>query len=146
MLDKLGGTGFGDSPQIGDQIVTAHTDTVVSDSDRPVFFIKADPNFQIGITTQQAGITQHIVAQLINRIAGIGDQLTQENFRMRIERMDHQVQQLLHLRLEPHNLFWFTILSNYLVHSFGSHNQPILNIYPLAWSSSTDTRACKRSQ
>jgi hypothetical protein len=99
VLHEVGGAGLGDGAQVGDDVVAAHADAVVFEGDGGVL-VEAHADFQVGVAFEQLRLGQGFEAQLVGGVGGVGDQLAQEDFLVGIQRVDHEVQQLLHLGLE----------------------------------------------
>ena len=90
------GAGFGDGAEMVDNLFPVHTDTVIGDGQGAVVFIKRNPHAQLAVSLIQIRLRQRAETQLIGRIRGVGNQLTQKDFFVGIEGMDHQVQKLLY--------------------------------------------------
>ena len=88
-------TGRGDHAQIVFQVLLAHTDAVVGDRQGPRFGIGFDLDLEVAPVHPHFVIGQRQIAQFILGIAGVGDQLPQENFLVGVDRVDHQIQQTL---------------------------------------------------
>ncbi len=58
VLHEIGSAGFGDGPQVGDRILTAHADTVVFEGDGLGVFVEAHADFQFGAAFQQLRLGQ----------------------------------------------------------------------------------------
>ena len=76
--------------------VAGHPHAVIGDGQRTLVFIERDTNAQFAITLVQVRVRERTETQLVRRIGGVRDKLTQEDFFIGIERMDHQVQKLFH--------------------------------------------------
>ena len=83
-----------------DQFVAAHADAVVADGHGARVGVVADVDMQVGITRQQLGMLDGLEAQLVAGVGGVGDQLAQEDFLVRVQRVGHQVQDLGDFGLE----------------------------------------------
>ena len=92
LLQELGGSGLGDGTEVVDQFVTGHADAVVDDGQGTIFLVNFDANAKFGIVVVQLRIGQRLEAQLVGRIGGIGDQLTQKDLFVAVKGMDHQLQ------------------------------------------------------
>lgn len=79
-----------------DDLVAVHTNAVIGDSQGTVLFIKRDAHAQLSVAFVQIRVRQGAEAQLVRRIGGVGNQLTQEDFFVGIQGMDHQVQKLFY--------------------------------------------------
>ncbi|MNF69944.1 hypothetical protein D3C84_518410 [compost metagenome] len=105
VLEEVGGARLGNGAEVGDRVLAAHADAVVLEGDGLGFLVETDANLQRGAAFQQLGLGQRLKTQLVGGIRGVGDQFAKENFLVGIQRMDHQVQQLLHLGLEAQGFF-----------------------------------------
>ena len=97
---ELARAGLGDGAQVRDGLVAAHADAVVVDGDRARVGIEADADAHAGVFLQQLRVLQRLEPQLVGGVGGVGDQLAQEDLLVRVQRVDHQLQQLLHFGLE----------------------------------------------
>ena len=95
-FQKRFGAGFGDSAEMIDNLFPVHADTVIGDGQGAVVFIKRNPHAQLAVSLIQIRLRQRAETQLIGRIRGVGNQLTQKDFFVGIEGMDHQVQKLFY--------------------------------------------------
>src|SRR5205085_1836657 len=73
---------------------------VIADGDRPRVRIPRDSNRQVRVVLEQRGVTHRLEAELVTRIRGVRHQLAEEYFLVAVQRVDHQVEELCHLRLE----------------------------------------------
>ena len=53
-----------------------------------------------GVVLEQRGVGERLEAQLVAGVRGVGDQLAQEDLLVAVQRVDHQVEELLDLGLE----------------------------------------------
>ncbi|KAG1247835.1 hypothetical protein G6F65_019948 [Rhizopus arrhizus] len=90
-----------DRAQVGHGLFPRQADPVVRNRDRAGGLVVADGNGQFAIAFQQLGLVDGFKAQLVAGVRCVRHQLAQEDFLVAVQRMDHQVQQLLHLGLEP---------------------------------------------
>lgn len=79
-----------------DHLVAVHPDAIIGNRQGAVLFIKRDAHAQFAIAFVQIRVGQRAEAQLVRRIGGVGNQLTQEDFFVGIQGMDHQVQKLFY--------------------------------------------------
>ena len=101
----------------------AHADTVVLEGHGTCLLVEAQANLQVGVAFQQLWLGQRLEAQLVGGVGGVGDQFTQEDLLVRIQGMDHEVQQLLYLGLEAKRFF----LS---LHTHGLQNSDLIAMAP----------------
>ena len=59
---------------------------------------------QVGHVGAELVVAERSEPQLVQRVGGVGDQLAQEDVLVRVDRVDHQLQQLAGLRLELERL------------------------------------------
>ncbi|SQC08867.1 Uncharacterised protein [Klebsiella pneumoniae] len=67
-------------PEMVDNLFPVHTDTVIGDGQGAVVFIKRNPHAQLAVSLIQIRLRQRAETQLIGRIRGVGNQLTQKDF------------------------------------------------------------------
>ncbi len=101
------GAGLGDGAEVFDHFFAAHADAVVGDGQGALLFIEGQAYAQLAVTGVQLWRGQGAEAQLVGGVRGVGDQLTQENFFVGVQRMDHQMKQLFYFRLEPAGFLTF---------------------------------------
>lgn len=104
VLKEVGSAGLGDRAQMRDRIFAAHADAVVVDGDGARVLVVVHANAQLAAAFQQFRLHQCFETQLVGGVGGIGHQLAQEDFLVRVQRVDHQLQQLLDLGLEAKRL------------------------------------------
>jgi hypothetical protein len=85
--------------------VAAHADAVIRNRDRARFLVEADLDLQFMIVTVQRVIVDRFEAQFVCSIRGVRNQLAQENFLVRVQRVNHQLQQLFDFCLKSKGLF-----------------------------------------
>src|SRR5690606_36281637 len=99
-LEKLSNTTLGDGAQVVDHVFTIHANTVITDSDGTGFGIMHDLDAQFAVILIQGIVVQRSITQLVTGISSIGNQLPQEDFAIGIQRMNHQMEELLDLCLK----------------------------------------------
>ncbi len=100
LLHEGGGAGLGNGTQMVDDLLAGHANTVVLDGQGVGLAVGADADTQLGLVFQQLRLGDGFEAQLVGRIRGVGNQFAQKDFLVRVHRVNHEVQQLLHLCLE----------------------------------------------
>ncbi|MNM55307.1 hypothetical protein D3C81_664430 [compost metagenome] len=121
VLHEVGGAGLGDGAQVRDDVVAAHADAVVLEGHGAGVLVEAQADLQFRVTFEQLGLGQGLEAQLVGGIGGVGDQLAQEDFLVRVQGMDHEVQQLLYLGLEAQGFFLN-------LHTHGLQNSDLMTV------------------
>ena len=100
LFEEGAGAGAGDGAQILDQILAVHADAVVGDGDGRGVLVDGDRDLEGAAVGGEIGLGQGRVAEPVAGVGGIGDQLPQEDLLVRIDRVDHQVEDAPHLGLE----------------------------------------------
>ena len=83
-----------------DEFLTAHADAVVAECDGLRFRVDGDLNGEGPAALDQLGPGDRLVAQLLAGVGGVGDEFANENVAIRIDGMDHQMQQPRNVGLE----------------------------------------------
>jgi hypothetical protein len=98
--EKFARAGLGDGPEVSDHFLAGHSHAVVGDGQRLRFGVEGDADPEVGIALEQGGVVQGFEAQLVAGVGSVGNQLAQEDLAVGIQRVDHQLQELLDLGLE----------------------------------------------
>ncbi len=104
--EEFGGARLGNRTEVLDGFLAAHADAVIGDGDRARLRVGIDGDGELTASLQQIGLGQRLETQLVERVRSVGNQLAQEDFLVTVERMDHQLEQLLDLRLKAQGLRW----------------------------------------
>ncbi len=96
---------LGDRAQVRHRLLGTHADAVVADGQRLGGGIEAHVHLQLGRVFVERSVVQRLEAQFVAGVRRVGHQLAQEDLLVRIQRVGHQVQDLLHLGLEGKGLF-----------------------------------------
>ncbi len=102
LAEEFLGARAGDRAEVRDRFVAAHADAVVVDRDGARGLVVRHANPQIRIVFVQRAVFDRFEAQLVGGVRGVRNQLTQENFLVAVQRMDHQLQKLFHFCLKAH--------------------------------------------
>ena len=89
----------GDGAEVVDDLLVAHADAVVLDGEGAGGGVRDQRHRQL-VGAQQRRVGDRLEAQLLAGVRGVGDQLPQEDFLVRVQRMDDQSQNLLGFGLE----------------------------------------------
>ena len=100
LLDESLGSGLGDGAEIVDQLLFRHADAGIGDGECLVLLVGRDGDREVGLALEKRGVRDRLVAQLVERVGGVRDQLAQEHVAVGIDRMHHEMEELCHLRLE----------------------------------------------
>jgi len=89
-------TGVGDGPEVFDHLVAGHADACIGDGQAILHFVRRDPDFE-----RQVGIPDGLVlrlaleeTQLVQRVRGVGNELTQKNLPVGIQGVGEDIQNL----------------------------------------------------
>ena len=89
-----------DGAEIRDRLGCRQADPVVGDRDRLGLRVEADAHFEVRLVLVERRVVQRLETQLVAGVRSIRDHLAQEDFLVRVERVGHEVQDLLDLGLE----------------------------------------------
>ncbi len=106
-LDLLGEglrAGPGNRAEILDEFGLAHADAIIGDRERLLRLVGRDGDLELRRPLEKLGGRDRLVAQLVERIGGVGDELPQEHIAVGIDRVHHEMQELGHLGLEQMGL------------------------------------------
>ena len=93
-----------DRAQARNQLLAAHADSVVDHVQDSLGRLGLQPDGRPVSVRQELRARQGLEAQLVERVGGVRDQLAQEDLLVRVQRVDHEVQQFLDLGLEGERL------------------------------------------
>ena len=97
---ELEGTAAGDDAQVVLHLLFGHADAVVGHGDGARGGVGLDADAEIAAAHAHALVREGEVAQLVDGVRCVGDDLPQEDLLVRIDGIDHQIQQALALRLK----------------------------------------------
>ena len=100
LLLELEGAAVGDGAQVVLQLLLGHAHAVVGDGEGALLLVGDDGDFQLAAVHRHLVVGEGLVGQLVLRVAGVGDELPQEDLLVGVDRVDHQVQQALGFRLK----------------------------------------------
>ena len=100
LRDELAGARLGDGPDVVDHFLARHADAVVGDGDRARGRVDFDLDRQIGVLLEQTRFGQRFEAQLVASVRSVRDELAKEDLLVRVEGVDHQIEELAGLGLE----------------------------------------------
>ena len=102
--EEVLGAGAGDGAEVRDEVLLVHADAGVGDGEGLLLFVE----FEVDARRVDAAAGESLVlvvdegevAELIERVGGVGDELAEEDLRVRVERMDDEVEELAYFGLE----------------------------------------------
>ncbi len=90
----------GDGAEVLDGQVARHAEAVVGHRERVFLLVEGDLDLPVLVAFQLVLVLERIELELVDGVAGVGDQLAQEDFLVGIKRMGDDVQELFQLRFE----------------------------------------------
>ena len=99
-LRKLPRTAFRNGAEVLVELLLGHADAVVGHRKQTLFFVNGQVDAEVVAAERHAVVRQRAKIQLVYGVARIGDKLAQENFPVRVNGMNHEVQHPLGLGLE----------------------------------------------
>ena len=92
-------TGMCDGAEVFDELLLRHADAVVGDRQRAGGFVGGDADLALA---GEFGTGQRQETPFVQRVGGVRDQLAQEDFPVRVDRVDHHVEQFFDFGFELH--------------------------------------------
>ena len=92
--------GARDGAEVALQLLLGHADAVVGDGEGARFLVGGEEDLEVLAPQLDGVVGEGLVGQLVHRVAGVGDQLPQEDLLVGVDGVDHQIQQPLGLGLE----------------------------------------------
>ena len=99
-LEELARAGFGDGTDVIDDLLTRQTDAIVRDRDCARRRVVAHPDAELRIAVDRHAVGHALEPQFVARVGRVRDELPQEDLLVAVQRMHHQVQELLDLGLK----------------------------------------------
>ena len=85
--------GVSDCTEIVLQFLFCHADTVITDLQDPVLFVNVDTDHKIIMIHPHAVVGERAEIELVDRVRGVRNQLTQEDLLVGIDGVDHHIKQ-----------------------------------------------------
>ena len=95
LLLELERAALGDGAQVIFHLLLGHADAVVGHGEGAGFLVRHDNDLEVVAVQAHLVVGEGTVGQLVDGVAGVGDDLPQEDLFMSIDRIDHQVHQSL---------------------------------------------------
>ena len=92
-LLELQRAALGDGAQIGFQLLAGHADAVILDGEGTGFLVGSQPDGEVRAAQSHLFIGEGQIGQLVDGIAGVGDQFPEKNLFVGVDGVDHHVQQ-----------------------------------------------------
>ena len=81
------GARLGDGTEVVDHVGLGHTDTGVADGERLVLLVRRDADVKLLLSLERRRVSQRLVADLVERIRAVRDDLAKEDLLVRVERV-----------------------------------------------------------
>ena len=94
------GAGLGNDAQVGLRLLQAHADAVVLDGEGAGLLVRDHIDAKVGAVEADVLVRQRQVAELVNGVGRVGDDLTQKDLLVGVYGVDHQIEQPLGFRFE----------------------------------------------
>jgi hypothetical protein len=104
-LHETSGSGLGDGTKVVAEVRLGHTDTGIVDGEGVVDLVGDDLDAKVGLSLLLLGLRDGAVADLVERIGSVGDELSKEDLLVGIEGVDNQRHQLLNIGIELEEIF-----------------------------------------
>jgi hypothetical protein len=91
---------------VGDHLVAAHADAVVRNGDGFRILVERDLDLQFVVVAVQGIVVDRLEAQLVGGVGSVRNQFAQEDFLVRVQGVNHQLQQLFYFCLEAKGFFF----------------------------------------
>ena len=83
-----------DDAEVAVELLLGHADAVVGHGDRARFLVGDDADLEVAARHAHVFIRERLVAELVDCVRGVRDDLAQEDLLVRVDRIDHHVEQL----------------------------------------------------
>ena len=81
-------------PRLRDEVLLVHADAGVGDGEGLVLFVEFEVDARIEGERLVGLVGEGEVAQLVERVGGVGDELAEEDLGVRVEGVDDELQEL----------------------------------------------------
>ena len=100
LLLELLRAGVRDGAEVLVELLLGHADAVVRDGNRARVLVEGQADRERGLVDLDVGVGEALEAQLVDGVRRVRDELPQEDLLVGVDRVDHEVEQLLALGLE----------------------------------------------
>lgn len=76
---------LGDGAEVVDHVGLGHADTGVADGERLALLVGRDADVKLLLRLERSGVSQRLVADLVQRIRAVRDDLAKEDLLVRVE-------------------------------------------------------------
>ena len=100
LLHERLGAGSCDRAEVVDQFRAGHADAGIGDGDGLGLLVRLDADFERAVPGQKLRSCYGLVAEFVERVGRVGNELAQEHIALGINRVHHEIEKLRHLRLK----------------------------------------------
>ena len=97
---ELKAAGMGDGTQVGFELVARHADAGIGNGDGACVLVEGNIDGKVVLRNGDRGISKALEVELVHRVGCVGNKLAQEDFLVRVDGVDHQIEELFALSLE----------------------------------------------
>ena len=91
---------MGDGTQVGFELVARHADAGIGNGDGACVLVEGNIDGKVVLRNGDRGISEALEVELVHRVGCVGNKLAQEDFLVRVDGVDHQIEELFALSLE----------------------------------------------
>ena len=103
-LEELARARLGNRADVADHLVARHAHAVIGHAQSTRRLVITDAYPQVRVVLPQRLVGQRLEAQLVTGVGRIGDEFAQEDLLVAVQRVHHQLQQLLDFGLKAKSL------------------------------------------
>mmetsp|Transcript_6009 Transcript_6009/g.13233 ORF Transcript_6009/g.13233 Transcript_6009/m.13233 type:complete len:214 (-) Transcript_6009:17-658(-) len=89
------GAGLGDGPEVVYEVGLGHADAGVLDGEGVVGLVGDELDLEFRLAVEDRRVSEGLVADLVERIGGVGDELAEKDFLVRVEGVNDQREELV---------------------------------------------------
>ncbi len=104
---ELLGTGVGDGAEVLLELLGGHANAVIRDGEGAGVLVVSERDGQVLLVDLGGGVGQALEVQLVDGVRRVGDELAQEDLAVGVDRVDHEVEELLAFSLKFTHRFAF---------------------------------------
>jgi hypothetical protein len=111
LLEESLRAGLRDRADVLDELLLVHTDAIIGNRERMALLIRHEEDLEDVVPLEQIAVREALEMRLVDGVGSIRDELPQENLVIRVNAVNHEVKELLCLRLKFMCLFCHSIVS-----------------------------------
>ncbi len=111
LLEERLCTGLCDRTDILDELLFVHADAIIGNRKRMALLVRHEEDLERVIPLEQIAVREALEMRLVDGVGSIRDELPQKDLVIRVNAVNHEVKELLCLRLKFMRLFCHSIVS-----------------------------------